>query len=249
MISRNTLEFVSSKLNKIEGWLYDDCVFVTAGIMKTMKKLGVSGPNFEIGVWKGKYLAAMHHCAREYNDPQTKSYGIDFFQWCDKNDHIRAFEEAFGTSRDVKVVEMDSLKSRGDDIVAICGGEQPAFISVDGDHTVWPVLNDHVICADALRKGGVMASDDVCNWAMIGLIDGLARFYFTNNRHDIVPFAYCSNKLFSCHRDHHAAYLQGMVEFCEANPDLAPAQRFLNARQSGPWHVKQELFGATCLVI
>jgi hypothetical protein len=97
LIKRDTEDFVIKLNQNVEGWLYDDCVFVTAAIQHTMAKIGVSGPNFEIGVFKGKYLSAMHHCARTYNNPQTKSFGWDIFTYCEEQEHRESFKRMFGT--------------------------------------------------------------------------------------------------------------------------------------------------------
>jgi hypothetical protein len=187
-IKKSTRDFVP-KLADVEGWMCDDCVFITAAIMQTMAKHGIKGPNFEIGVYKGKYPSAMHHCATEYIDPGIKSFGMDVFWFSKEHEPQDTFTKLFGRANDFKMAVKNSRESTAQDIIDLCGG-RPAFISIDGDHSVWPVLTDHTICGDALLRGGIIASDDFSNWAMIGMMDGIARFFLTHNRHRIVPFAF-----------------------------------------------------------
>lgn len=249
LIERQTKDFVSRDLAGIQGWLHDDNVFVTAAIMHTMAKHGIAGPNFEIGVYHGKYLSAMHHCAKVYGGQQSpKSYGMDVF-WFSKEDEAQdTFKKLFGSTDEIKIEVRNSQESRTDDILALCGSK-PAFISIDGDHSSWPVLHDHAICADALLRGGVVSSDDFCNWAMIGLMDGIARFFLTHNRHRLVPFAFCLNKLYSCHHEWHERYRQGMIEFCEQNSDIPCASRYLKLAETGYHNANQVLFDAPCMIL
>lgn len=239
---------VSPDFASVEGWLWDDAIFVTAAIMATMKKHGITGPNFEIGVYKGRYLAAMHHCAEHYYGEKQKSYGFDFFRYSKEHEHKDAFRKLFGTDRDVKVEVRSSLDARPEDIEKLCGGK-PAFISIDGDHNEWPVLEDHTLCAEALKRGGVISSDDFSNWAMLGLMSGIARFFLSHNRHGLVPFVFSSNKLFSCHPVYAERYQEGIVAFCEANPDIPAAKRFLDGRANGMANVRHSFFGGHCLIL
>jgi len=238
----------SPEFQGIEGWIYDDCIWVSAAILSAMADNNISGPVFELGVYKGRYLSALHKCSRHYRQSQMTTVGLDTFAFSSPDDPTSAFASLFGSSDDLRLVTGDSIKTKPADILEACEAA-PAFISVDGDHTVWSVLNDHVLCADALAVGGVIASDDFCNWGMIGLMDGIARFFLANNRHDIVPFAFSMNKLFSCHRAYHGIYTSAVVGFCEDNQDLPPASRFLDLRQRGEHWCKNELFGAECLIL
>lgn len=238
-----------SRLAGVDGWLYDDNIFITAAIMHVMAKHGVTGPSFEIGVYKGKYLAAMHHCAQTYSGQERpKSYGMDVFWFSKEHEAHDSLKSLFGSDEDFKIEVRNSQESRAEHITDLCGG-RPAFISIDGDHSSWPVLHDHVICSESLLRGGVIASDDFCNWAMIGLMDGIARFFLTNNRHKLVPFAFCMNKLYSCHHEFHDRYVEGMIQFCEENSDLPPAARFLKLREPGMHHASQVLYDASCLIL
>lgn len=247
-IKQETRDFVA-KLQPVDGWLYDDNIWVTAAVFGMMAKAGVRGPNFEIGVYKGKYLSAIHHCACTYHEP-TLTVGLDAYLFdTNEQDAADTWTRMFGNTLGLKAMRGDSMKTKPDEIIGWCDGMKPIFISIDGDHRAWPVLNDHVICADALAQGGVLSSDDFCNWSMIGLMDGIARFFIASNQHKIVPFAFCMNKLYSCHVDFHDRYMAGMKEWCEANPTLQPAARFLQTRTKGMHWVVQELFGADCLIV
>lgn len=209
IIKQITKDFVA-KTHSIGGWMWDDFAYISAAVLHAMAQHGVTGPNFEIGVYMGKYLATLHHDVAEYVGSVPKSYGMDVFWFCPEDGHRSAFKTLFGTTDNMKVITKNSTDTRAQEIIDLCG-ERPAFISIDGDHTVWPTLNDHVICADALKRGGVISSDDFCNWAMIGLMDGIARFFMAHNRHRIVPFVFSSNKLYSCHEEYHSRYQAAMI--------------------------------------
>jgi len=210
-------------LSAIEGWLYDDNVYVTAAIMDAIGNAGVRGPNFEIGVYCGKYLAAMHHCASLYHEtPLTVGLDAYLFHGKSEQDARNTWVRLFGSTDGLHIQRGNSLTTSSSEIIEWCSGARPAFISIDGDHAVQPVLSDHVLCAELLARGGVIASDDFCNWRMIGLMEGIARFFLMNNRHRIVPFAFCMHKLYSCHADFHDRYMNALIAWCDANPDLAP---------------------------
>jgi hypothetical protein len=149
----------------------------------------------------------------------------------------------------VKVVKKNSIFSLHHEIVELCDN-RPAFISIDGDHTLYPVITDHVMAGEALKRGGVIASDDYQNWAMIGVAAGVERFLITQNRHRITPFAFTSLKLFSCHHEWHDTYHRGIIEFAEQNLGIPAAKRFIEARdRDGLYTVNLELGEKTCLVL
>jgi hypothetical protein len=250
MIEQSTQDFIS-RLQAVDGWLYDDNVYLTAAIMAAMAAAGVRGPNFEIGVYKAKYLAAIHHCAAVYAEP-TLTCGVDTFAFGTTEQDCRdTWCRMFGSTDGLRTISGDSQDVRPAQILEWCDGHSPAFISIDGDHNVWPALHDHVLCADVLQRGGVIASDDFCNWSMISLMDGIARFFLTNNRHRLVPFAFCMNKLYSCHHEFHERYTRALIAWAEGNSDLPPAKRFVEMRRTlGVYAAtQQELFGATCLIL
>lgn len=248
VLSEKTSTFLT-ELQAVDGWLIDDAVHITAAIMATMRKHAIVGPNFEIGVYKGRYLAALHHCAEEYYGVAQKSFGFDFFGYSDEQDPPNSFKRLFGSDKDLHILKRSSLDASPEDIIAHCGGQRPAFISIDGDHNEWPVLEDHVLCADAIMRGGVIASDDFGNSSMIGVIGGVARFFLQYNPRGLVPFAYCANKLFSCFPVYAEYYRQGIMDFCEQNPDLSCSRRFLEGRKPGIHHICLDLLGTKCLVI
>ena len=208
-------EFIASKVSPIPGWLADEAALLTAHLVRAQRVLGISGPTLEIGVYKGKYLSVLY----ALSEPGEAVVGVDLFIGSEDvaatidevGNHIEA---ACGHRRQLTLLPLDSTKVSARQLRRDAGGQDFRFISIDGGHTREVLLSDLKLSRAVLKRGGIIAVDDVFNHTTPGVTEGLCK-YFARLRPGLAPFAHCYNKLFVTTPDFHARYLEETVRFVE----------------------------------
>lgn len=91
--------------------------WVTAAVFDLMAKAGVRGPNFEIGVYAGKYLSVIHHCSGTYHEP-TLTVGLDAYLFGkSEQDAADTWTRMFGSTLGLKIVRGDSLITKPAEVI------------------------------------------------------------------------------------------------------------------------------------
>ena len=237
-------DFIETKLPAIEGWLEPPAAQLTAFLLREQLSQAIAGPVLEIGVWRGKYLSVMFLCS------VGKVIGVDIFQYGNTEAEIyELFGSLFADSKDrLSLIRSSSQDLDGGQLRQAAGGNTYSFISIDGGHTATAVCNDLITCESVLGPRGIIAIDDFLNPMAIGVSEGTYR-YFLNSDNNLVPFAWCANKLFVCRRACAGKYADMVLEFINKFPTIPVSKRFLELRQNGDHWVNQDLLGGKCLIL
>ena len=169
---------------------------MTAFLLLTQHRSGVTGDSLEIGVDAGWYSLVLATALF----PGERHIAVDLWDWQDQNvdrsgfGRRAEFEERLRTwAPDVGslVLQANSL-DLGDDFVAAYHGLR--FVSVDGGHTRLATCNDLHLAERLLRPGGIAALDDIYRDTWSGVTAGIARYYRQDG--SLVPIALAGNKVF-----------------------------------------------------
>ncbi len=205
------------RVQHIEGWLNDDAAELTIEILRHQDSCAITGPLLELGVFRGKYLALVYAASAGSGD---RVIGIDAFferigvplapEWRDSS--MQSIREAISqVEPDLSRLEIIAADTTTLDTAAIAqlAGATLRFVSVDGGHDADTVYHDLTMVAPRIRKGAVLALDDVFNALVPGVGEGVCRF-FSEQRAEFAAFATCGNKLFVTTRESHDSW----VDFC-----------------------------------
>lgn len=217
--------FLRAQVESIPGWLLRDAALLTAHLTAAQRKLGLEGAVLEIGVYQGKYLAALCALARE-GEPVV---GVDLFVGghdaeADARSVKENIDRACGAMPALQIHIADSLKLDAKGLARRCGVEKFRFVSIDGGHTREVVLADLRTAWPMLAPGAIVALDDVFNFIAPGVGEGIAEFVH-RDAPAFAPFAICGNKVFVTTPDHHARYLEAAKGFLDAVPWLPSCAR------------------------
>ena len=227
------IDFVQSRLARIDGWLALPAAHLTDSLMARQDAFGVKGGVLELGVFRGKYLALLYAASAAAS---RQVLGVDLFPGMDepaiasaKQRITATVASACGDAGRLRLLAADTLRlSRAE----VAGHLQVplAFVSVDAGHEAIHLYNDIGLAADLIGPGGIIAVDDAFNHATPGAIEGTCRFFQDANEGRVVPFAHCYNKLFLCRPVDHRPYLELCQRFVVDHPELDYCTRTL-ARQ------------------
>lgn len=242
-LSPSDLGFLGGPFQQIGGWCHDEAAWMTAHLMRLQQAAGHAAPAFEIGVYKGKYLSVLRHCAA------GEVYGLDTFEWVPRELVEETLRSALGNLEGLHLVTADSTRLDAAELLRIIGGRKAGFISIDGAHTPDAVYSDLRNGEAVLEPWGLVALDDFFNRSAIGVTEGAFRYWHGGGAR-LTPLAYCQNKLFLSFPDFADGYTRAIAEFCEQNQEL-PAFRGMVDRRSrdGVHAVKQELMGRDIWII
>lgn len=245
-VTRADIDFIQTGFQKIGGWCIDEAAYLTCCLLSSQSDAGRSGGAFEIGVYQGKYLSVLYHCARAFNWPTV---GLDTFQWSSSDAVIASFKDVFGSISGLTLLTADSQMLQPDQILSEFGGRRPHFISVDGDHGATAVCADIAFAKSILGDGGIIAVDDFLNPRAIGVSEGTYRFFHTTNENRLLPFCYSSNKLFLADIADHNTYRQAVMEFASQMPEIQMCKEFNTLLRDNRNYVEQQLLGGPVLIL
>lgn len=224
-------QFFYEKVEPIPGWLFLEAALLTAHLAGVQRELDVHGPTLEIGVYRGKYLAALYRLSR----PGERVVGVDLFVGSSNLaadvETVRAnIAAACGEAGRLKMLVADSLELTSERLARDGGEKTFRFISIDGGHTREIVFRDLETAFPMLQRGGIIALDDVFNHTTPGVVEGVAEF-FMRHKPALAPFALCANKMFVTTPDFHARYLRETLAFIEGANWLPTHESTLHRRR------------------
>jgi len=201
----------------ITGWLAEPAALFTEHLAASFPSL-TSQPAFEIGVYLGKYLSVIHDAI------SSRIVGYDLFAHGPL--HLskveKQFDQLYGSKRRVKFFAVDSSTLTPERIKQDIGANCAGIISIDGSHEREFVIKDVHLANKMLSDDGFTAFDDFLNPNCLGVNEAFYRVMLDRSLEpvDLAPFAYVTNKLFMCRRDHHQKYFQAAEDFILANLQL-----------------------------
>jgi hypothetical protein len=182
-----------SKIAGLPGWLHPATAYATVFLLDWQSQLGMKGNLLEIGVYGGKYLALMSRFAGDGDI----AYGVDpFYLEGTSADKVMADLRAIGCDKNVEIIVSRSDTISHQDFAERFG--RVRFFHIDGSHKCEDVLGDLAIADHLLAEDGVLSYDDFLNPYWMGVTEAFFLYFERNPRSDLVPFAYCRNKLFLC---------------------------------------------------
>jgi hypothetical protein len=242
-LSQADRKFIEDKLPGVTGWLIPSAAYFTAYLMGFQDQKKIEGPALEFGVYHGKYLCLMMHCALKQG-----SYvgGCDTFELCHP-EYAWVHAETFFGSREKMILWKGSTRNYSAKVMSSMIHVPPRIISVDGDHTAEGSLYDMQLAQKVIAKNGIMVLDDVYNPMAIGVSEGAFRYLLSGDC-EFIPFAHICNKTFLCRREQHGLYFSAGRQFVEDCPDLGTVKSFKAKRKNGENWVVQKLMGVDVLL-
>jgi len=224
--------FVS--FHEVDGWGIDEFLFrLIVQIDALQKKWQVRGSSMEIGVHHGRTFILLELLteADEYSlavdlfeDMQTLN--LDASGSGELDPFFRNLEKFLPDTRNVKVVQVNSLLLERSTILAKSGGQYLRLIHVDGGHYKEIVASDLHLAQSVLADGGVIIMDDYWHSGFPGVQEGVQWFFSHSPVIKIAPFLTGNNKLFLTTHGYHQRYL-------DALRTLLPEQRKKEVKQFG----------------
>lgn len=212
----NTLDaYLATGYQEIAGWLWMPAVEATLALGEIQAGLLPPGPVCEIGVWEARYLTLLSFLP---STPQ-KVLGIDPFIHGGHRDRqlarVRDNIARYARRPDlVTLLEQDSSTVPAERVRSMLGGPCH-FLSVDGDHTMEGALRDLRLAERIVAPGGLVALDDIPNFACPGVTEAVVR-HCMDPLATLAPFMLVSNKLFMTQREHCAFYREAIIARAEA---------------------------------
>lgn len=239
-LSLQDKEFLQGPFQAIEGWCIDEAAWLTTHLLRYQQQHGLSAPVIEIGVYKGKYLSVLAHCAQS---EQLDVFGFDTYEWVEREVVEKTLQGAFSTLENVHLIAGDSTKMSAEILRGHLGGRDTGFISIDGAHTPDAVYSDLLLADSVLAPWGIVSIDDFLNYRAIGVLDGAMRFLQTPGVR-LAPFCFCQNKLFVATREYVDRYAAQIPLFCDENSQLPRAAEMLSLKEKQGVHwVRQQFLG------
>jgi hypothetical protein len=236
-------ELIERKLPAIVGWLASDTAYLTAYLMNFQSTHGIGGPALEFGVYHGKYLLLLLHCALKHGEWVG---GYDTFHLSAPETPWRHAAALFGSHDRMALWKADS-RTLTNDAVLLQIGVPPRFVSVDGDHSAEGTLHDLRVASEVMADDGIIALDDMFNAIAMGAAEGSFRFLGSPGC-KVVPFAYVDNKTLLCNRDHHRFYFDAARSILDNCPDLALVRAFRRNEAGSRVELVQKLAGVDVIL-
>jgi hypothetical protein len=202
-------------INSIEGWLSFSAAEFSWNVIQHQARSGHSTDVLELGVFRGKFLAALYRATQGLG---SRVVGIDgFFERVS----VPLKEEWYGPARQTMIdnvilvsgeaerltlIRADTMHIDPDELAQDLGTKF-GFISVDAGHEAENVVNDLCLVRPLLEPHGVIAADDAFNAVVPGVPEGIISYFRDHNDGQLAPFAYCGNKLYICRTDQHSSWL------------------------------------------
>jgi len=239
MLTEDDHAFLSGPFDRIEGWCHAESAAATLHLQRWQAQMGWSGPNYEIGVYKGKYLSVLHRAATLAGH---RTLGIDIFRAEPISQVSAGLERELGSLENLSLIERNSATIDSGEILDRLGGKA-AWISIDGDHNAGGVLHDLRLAEATLAPAGVVALDDFINGMAIGVTEAAIR-YLTGGATRLRPFSLCAGKLLLAFEDSLPAIHAEFPRYCEESVRYPRNERFMSRlRTQGEEWTQQGLCG------
>lgn len=238
-------EFFAGPFARLEGWCDVEAAAITLYLQRFQRKLGWTASNYEIGVFKGKYLSVLERAATEAGHRTT---GIDIFTVEPYSLVVAGLARELGPRPKLTLIQKDSSTYTSEELAAAV--DAPAsWVSVDGDHSAQGVMNDLRNAEATLAPWGIVAIDDYLNWQALGVVEGATR-HLACGKSRLRPFCLVANKLLVAFEEYVGLYHQQVPKFCAQYPDFPKTKMFLGEHAAGrqSWHT-QTLIGCPVWLI
>lgn len=243
LLSAADCELIERKLPGIVGWLGFDTAYLTAYLMNLQSANGIAGPALEFGVYHGKYLLLLLHCALKRGEWVG---GYDTFHLSAPETPWRHADALFGSHDRMALWKTDSRTLTKDAVLRQIG-MPPRFVSVDGDHSAEGTLHDLRMASQVMADNGIIALDDMFNAVAMGVAEGSFRFLGSPGC-KVVPFAYVDNKTLLCNRDHHRFYFDAARSILDNCPGLELVRAFKRNEAGSRVELVQKLAGVDVIL-
>ncbi len=239
-------KYLQNAFPNVDGFCAVDSAAFTLCIMRWAKNYAdthqIAGYResaaLEIGVWKGKYLSTLYHATC---DDRVPVVGVDLFTWGPlPSDVVTSFKAIFEDGVDrLVLVEADSKHLSPEKLLSLANVASYRFASVDGEHTADAVVTDLENVQRVLSDVGIISVDDFMYPHASAVTDGVYRFFQSSNT-DLVPFAYCANKLFLIGRNYYSEAYAAAATFIDA---ASWADSVKRQRDAPRWRAEQTVLG------
>jgi hypothetical protein len=236
-------EFLTGVVDPIEGWLLRPAAHLTIQLLRTQRDMAIEGSLLEIGIYNGKYFAILLDDARSSGSCVV---GVDTFEFTKRDAVERDLRARFPDVAEMVIHEARSDALPPDDYLEKLGSA-PRFMSIDGSHNAPDVLHDLALADHILSNTGIVALDDFANPRTLGVNEAAARFFLSARR--LVPFCYCTNKLFLCRPSRLAFYMEASELFVRANLQYRECREFVELEAKWRGSVETEYFRNKLLTI
>ncbi len=239
-ISPETISYaLKGGVDKVAGWLENGAISIALLLNDIQAHNNVRGGIAEIGVHHGKFFILLGSLLRD----GERGVAIDVFDDQELNVDLsgngnrRIFEanlhRHFGDTRDIHILQADSLELDYQDIIAKVG--KIRIFSVDGCHTRVHTINDIRKAAAALCDDGVIIVDDIFNTEWPGVLEGVISV-LSEPENDLLPLATGANKLVLCKAAAYAMYTRGIFDSLQrigalTAPDESPATMMIGGHK------------------
>src|SRR5262245_57561573 len=105
MLTQEDLDFLAGPFERIEGWCHVEAAAITFHMQRYQLSRGWAAPNYEIGVYAGKYLSVLHHAAAAAGQRTT---GIDIFQKYPRAAVQEGLNRELGAQSNLTLIEHNS---------------------------------------------------------------------------------------------------------------------------------------------
>lgn len=196
MQPREVREYLK-EVRPVRGWFWPAAAYLFGMIDELQKSLGITGNLFEIGAFHGKSTLLLGRMTRPECGEQL---GVcDAFDAPDAASALagRGFYREFAAHIEAAFPRRDFLRvfiKSSSDLTPEETTTNCRFFHVDGDHDAAQVTRDLAVAAGAIGEAGVIAVDDIYNFAWPGVAEGFFSFMNTHAG-QFVPLAMGFNKL------------------------------------------------------
>ena len=210
---RDLAEYVTEKMNSIEGWLYPHDVSIICAINAIQSRFGLLGDILELGVWKGKSLILLALLSQE----EEQLVGVDMFpDSVFESAHQNLLSFVPEKSNQVKLEKVDTAELTHSDLMDYFS--KPLRLAhIDAGHEYHEVIHSLVLVAPMMSTYGVLVLDDYCDREFPGI--EAAMYGFLGLGADatcgFVPFCLGHNKIYLCHRAMSQAFQLNLLRHSE----------------------------------
>jgi len=200
--------FYDEKVSPLRGHTQPTEAYFSMYLLNAQNTRNIGGNLLEIGVLAGRYLALM---ARFVRSGET-AFGIDTFKFHGINaDMVMAALEGIGCA---DTVEIRTARSDFLSPAAYRAEFGPVrFLHIDGSHLFEDMLLDLAVAEAVLEKGGIVGLDDFFHQFFMGVTEAVFRYFEKTPGSTLVPFAFCTKKLFLCRSDDADDYAETTATF------------------------------------
>ena len=214
--TENTLEqYLATGYEEIAGWLWMPAVEATLALAEIQRTRMPPGPVCGIGVWEGRYLALLSFLPGAAQPVLGINPFIHSGNRAEQLARVRANVAKYARRPDLVALLQQDSRTVTAEMVLKATGARCQFISVDGDHTMEGALYDLRLAEQIVAPGGIVAVDDIPNFACPGVTEAVMR-HCLDPLARLAPFMLVANKLFMTQREHCEAYRHDVLERCRS---------------------------------